>query len=55
MARWTMFTYLSDAILLVVICSIPLLVSYLRLGSNRSRKVMYDLAKDIPGMPKRVG
>jgi len=50
-----MFTYLSDVALLVVMCSVPFLVSSLRLGNNRSRKSMYDLAKDIPGMPKRVG
>jgi len=50
-----MFTFLSDVALLVVICLIPLLVSCLRLGSDRSRKVMYDLAKDIPGMPNRAG
>ena len=44
-----MFTYLSDVALLVVMCSVPFLVSSLRLGNNRSRKSMYDLAKDIPG------
>jgi hypothetical protein len=49
-----MFNYLSDAILLAVICSIPYLVSALRLRNSRSRKAMYDSAKDTTGMPKRL-
>jgi hypothetical protein len=49
-----MLTYFSDAILLVVICSIPYLVSSLRLRSKGSRKTMYEWAKDTPGMPKKL-
>ena len=47
-----MLKYFSDAIFLVAICSIPYFVSSLRLRSSRSRKAMYDSAKDTTGMPK---
>jgi hypothetical protein len=49
-----MFTYLSDAILLGVICSIPYVAFSLRLRSSDSRKAMYERAKDTSGMPKRL-
>jgi hypothetical protein len=48
-----MLTYLSDVTLLVIICSVPYLVSWLRLHSGPSKKVMYALAKYTTGMPKR--
>ena len=47
-----MLKYLQEIILLVVICSIPYLVSRLRLRHSRSRKAMYDLARTITGIPK---
>jgi hypothetical protein len=47
-----MLKYLADAILLVVICSIPYVVSSLRLRSSRSRKAMYEFARHTTGMPK---
>jgi hypothetical protein len=47
-----MLRYLADAILLIVICSIPYLVSRMRLHSSRSRKVMYEFARHTTGMPK---
>ena len=50
-----MSSYLSDVILLAVICSSPYLISSLRLRNVRSRNVMYDSAKYIIGMPKILG
>jgi len=50
--RCTMLNYLVDVILLTVICSIPYLVTSLRLQSSRSRKDMYDLASAITVAPK---
>ena len=47
-----MLTFLADVFLLVVICSIPYLVSRLRLQGNRSRKAMYEVASYTSGMPK---
>jgi hypothetical protein len=47
-----MLRYLADAVLLAVICSIPYLVSRMRLQSSRSREAMYDLARAITVMPK---
>jgi len=47
-----MFKYLAEAILLVIICSIPYLVSRLRLHSNRSRQAMYEFARYTTGMPE---
>jgi hypothetical protein len=47
-----MLNYLVDVILLTVICSIPYLVTSLRLQSSRSRKDMYDLASAITVAPK---
>jgi hypothetical protein len=47
-----MFNYLADAILLVMICSIPYLVSRLRLHSSGSREAMYEFARHITGMPE---
>ena len=49
-----MLRYWLDVILLAVICSIPYLVSSLRLRSRRSREAMYDSAEDTTGMPKRL-
>jgi hypothetical protein len=46
-----MLNYLADVILLAVICSIPYLVSRVRLQSSRSRKPLYEFAQYIPGMP----
>jgi len=46
-----MLNYLADVILLAVICSIPYLVSRVRLQSTRSRKPLYECARYIPGMP----
>jgi hypothetical protein len=47
-----MLKYLADVILLLIICSIPYLVSRLRLHSSRSRKAMYDSARYTIGMRK---
>jgi hypothetical protein len=47
-----MWTFLADVFLLVVICSIPYMVSRQRLHSNRSRKAMYEVARHTSGMPK---
>jgi hypothetical protein len=41
-----MFRYLADTILVVIICLIPYLFSRLRLHSSRSRKAMYQFARD---------
>jgi hypothetical protein len=47
-----MWSYLADVILLAVICSIPYVVSSMRLKSSRSREAMYDSARAITVMPK---
>jgi hypothetical protein len=47
-----MLTYLADVTLLVIICSIPYLVSWLRLHNRSSKKGMYEMAKYTTGMPK---
>ena len=45
-----MLKYLADVIFLVILCSIPYVVSWLRLHSNGSRKTMYDSARYTIGI-----
>ena len=47
-----MSNYLLDAILLVIIGSIPYLASWLRLRNSRSKRGMYDSAKYTTGIRK---
>ena len=49
-----MFKYLPEITLLGIVCSIPYLVSWLRLRSSRSKKVMYDSAKYTIGLPNKL-
>jgi len=53
MSGCTMSGCLADVFLLVVTCSIPYLVSRLRLQSSRSMRNMYEFARHTTGMPKR--
>jgi len=50
-----MFKYLPEVTLLVIIASIPYLVSWLRLHSSRSKSAMYDSAKYTVGLPNILG
>jgi hypothetical protein len=47
-----MLKYFAEVILLVIICSIPYLVSRLRLHSSASKKAMYDSARYTTVMRK---
>jgi hypothetical protein len=45
-----MLKYISDAILLVIICCIPLLVGRTRLRSPRDKEQMYERARSTTGI-----
>jgi hypothetical protein len=47
-----MLKYVSDVMIFLFICSIPYLVSWLRLHSRGSKRSMYDFAKYTTGIGK---
>jgi hypothetical protein len=47
-----MLKYVSDEVVLLIICSIPYPASWLRLHSRGSKRSMYDFAKYTTGIGK---